>query len=124
MKTSKILVNVGLIVLLIWFLISHQQKIRSTVASRDSIQYWATGKLLVHHENPYSVRDVEVLESSEGYSILHRERSLKPQPYRERVVGLRLLRLALRLFGYLRGHLLRSNLTLQSSTPNVNKVCG
>jgi hypothetical protein len=68
MKTSKILVNVGLIILLIWFLISHQQKIRSTVASRDSIQYWATGKLLIHHENPYSVRDVEVLESSEGYS--------------------------------------------------------
>jgi hypothetical protein len=68
MKTSKILLNLGLVVLLIWFLISHQQKIRSTVASRDSIQYWATGRLLVHHENPYSVRDVEALESSQGYS--------------------------------------------------------
>src|SRR4051812_48260122 len=68
MKTSKILLNVGLIVLLIWFLISHQQKIRSTVASRDSIQYWATGKLLVHHENPYSVPNVEALEKNEGYS--------------------------------------------------------
>jgi hypothetical protein len=68
MKTSKILLNLGLVVLLIWFLISHQQKIRSTVASRDSIQYWATGKLLIHHENPYSVRDVETLESSQGYS--------------------------------------------------------
>jgi Glycosyltransferase family 87 len=67
-KALKILMNVGLIVLLIWFLISHQQKIRSTVGSRDSIQYWATGKLLVRGENPYSVRNVEVLETSEGYS--------------------------------------------------------
>ena len=68
MKSLKILVNLSLIALLIWFLVAHQQKIRASVASRDSIQYWATGKLLLHHQNPYSVRDVEILESSEGYS--------------------------------------------------------
>ncbi len=64
----KLALNLCLVGLLIWFLVSHQQKIRSSVASRDSIQYWATGKLLVHHQNPYSVRDVEALERSAGYS--------------------------------------------------------
>ena len=68
MKSAKVLVNLSLVALLIWFLFSHQQKIRATVASRDSIQYWATGKLLVHHQNPYSVPDVEALERSQGYS--------------------------------------------------------
>jgi hypothetical protein len=68
MKNAKVLVNVALVALLIWFLVSHQQKIRTAVASRDSIQYWATGKLLVHHQNPYSVPAVEALERSAGYS--------------------------------------------------------
>jgi Glycosyltransferase family 87 len=67
-KGAKVLVNLSIAALLIWFLVSHQQSIRATVASRDSIQYWATGKLLLHHQNPYSVRDVEALERSAGYS--------------------------------------------------------
>jgi Glycosyltransferase family 87 len=67
MKTLKIVVNLTLAGLLIWFLVSHEQKIRSSVATRDSIQYWATGTLLLHHQNPYSVPDVQALESSQGY---------------------------------------------------------
>lgn len=67
MKTLKILVNLALIGLLVWFLVSHEQKIRATVATRDSIQYWATGTLLLHHQNPYSVPSVQALESSQGY---------------------------------------------------------
>ena len=68
MKTLKIVVNVALVLLLIWFLAAHEQKIRAAVGSRDSIQYWATGKLLLHRQNPYSVADVETLESSAGYA--------------------------------------------------------
>ena len=67
-KRIRILVNLALVALLAWFLVSHEQKIRATVASRDSIQYWSTGKLLLHHQNPYSVQEVERLESSAGYS--------------------------------------------------------
>jgi hypothetical protein len=68
MKTLKIVVNMALVTLLVWFLTAHEQKIRASVASRDSIQYWATGKLLLHRQNPYSVPEVESLESSAGYA--------------------------------------------------------
>ncbi len=68
MKTLKLAINLSLVLLLIWFLAAHQQKIRGAVASRDSIQYWASGKLLVHRQNPYSVKDIEALERSQGYT--------------------------------------------------------
>jgi hypothetical protein len=67
-RLTQLSVNLALLALLVWFLVSHEQKIRATVASRDSIQYWATGKLLLHHQNPYSVQEVQRLESSAGYS--------------------------------------------------------
>ena len=67
MKTLKIVLNLALVALLIWFLASHEDKIRASVAVRDSIQYWATGKLLLHRQNPYSVSSVQALESSQGY---------------------------------------------------------
>src|ERR1700739_3989521 len=68
MKTVKIIINIALLGLLVWFLVANQQKIQASVASRDSIQYWASGKLLVHRQNPYSVRDIENLERSQGYT--------------------------------------------------------
>src|SRR5260370_12576526 len=67
MKTLKIVVNLLLVGLLVWFLATHEQKIRASVAGRDSIQYWATGTLLVHRQNPYSVPSVLALERSQGY---------------------------------------------------------
>ena len=67
MKTLKIGVNLSLVGLLLWFLVSHQDKIRASVATRDSIQYWATGTLLIHRQNPYSVASVQALEHSQGY---------------------------------------------------------
>ena len=76
MKIFKIAVNLVLVGLLLWFLAAHEQKIRTSVASRDSIQYWATGKLLLHRQNPYSVWGVEALESSAGYT------SSRPLMYR------------------------------------------
>ena len=68
MKRLKIVANMALVILLVWFLLAHEQKIRAAVASRDSIQYWATGKLLLHRQNPYSVKDVEALERTAGYA--------------------------------------------------------
>jgi hypothetical protein len=67
MRTLKIAVNLALVGLLVWFLAAHEQKIRASVAGRDSIQYWAAGKLLVHRQNPYSVPSVLALERSQGY---------------------------------------------------------
>ena len=67
-KIIKVGINLSLIVVLIWFLASHEEKIRVSVSSRDSIQYWATGKLLLHGQNPYSVIEVEALERSAGYT--------------------------------------------------------
>lgn len=68
MKTLKIAVNLALVGLLLWFLVSHQQKIRANIASRDSIEYWAAGKLLVHGHNPYSEGDVLALQQSQGFT--------------------------------------------------------
>src|SRR5260370_563427 len=67
MKTLKIVVNLLLVGLLVWFLATHEQKIRPSVAGRDSIQYWATGTLLAHRQNPYSVPSVLALQRSQGY---------------------------------------------------------
>jgi hypothetical protein len=66
-KTLKLIVNLALVGLLLWFLASHQEKIKKSVATRDSIQYWATGHLLVHRQDPYSVESVQALEKSQGY---------------------------------------------------------
>jgi hypothetical protein len=54
MKTLKIVVNLALAGLLIWFLVAHEQTIRAGASQRDSTAYWLTGKLLVHRQNPYS----------------------------------------------------------------------
>lgn len=67
MRILKLAVNLALVALLVWFLRSHEEKIRASVATRDSIQYWATGTLLLHRGNPYSVSDVQALEKSQGY---------------------------------------------------------
>jgi len=67
-KTLKIVLNLGLAALLFWFLARYEQKMRTAAASRDSMSYWAAGKLLVHRQNPYSVADVQRLESGQGYA--------------------------------------------------------
>ncbi len=67
-KSLKIVVNLALVGLLLWFLAAHQEKIRKSVTSRDSIAYWATGRLLLHRQNPYSVPNVLALESGQGYA--------------------------------------------------------
>jgi hypothetical protein len=76
MKIAKVVLNIILMILAISFLAARQEKIRASVGSRDSIQSWATGKLLIHRQNPYSVQDVETLERSAGYT------SSRPLMYR------------------------------------------
>jgi hypothetical protein len=80
MKTLKIVVNVALVGLLAWFLVTHEQKIRASVSERDSIAYWAAGTLLIHRQNPYSVHSVQSLESSQGYSA-NRPLMLRTPPW-------------------------------------------
>jgi hypothetical protein len=77
MKTLKIVVNLALVGLLVWFLAAHEQKIRASVSGRDSIAYWAAGKLLLHGQNPYSVPSVLALERSQGYTA-NRPLMLRP----------------------------------------------
>ena len=67
MKALNVIVGLALSAVLVWFLISDQQQIRSSVADRDSIAYWAAAKLLVHHQDPYSVSSVLDLQRSQGY---------------------------------------------------------
>lgn len=67
-KRLKVAINVTLAGLVLWFLVNRQEKIRFTAVNRDSIQYWAAGRLLAHRNNPYSVADVQALESSQGYA--------------------------------------------------------
>jgi Glycosyltransferase family 87 len=40
----------------------------SHLAAKDYIEYWASGRLLIHHIDPYSPGDVFMLEKSQGYS--------------------------------------------------------
>jgi len=68
MKTLKIAVNLALVCLLIWFLVSHEQKIRASATGSDSIAYWAAGNLLLHRQNPYSAQSVLALERTQGYA--------------------------------------------------------
>ncbi len=64
MKTLKFVVNLALVGALVWFLVSHQQKIRASAAGRDSIAYWAAGNLLLHRQNPYAAQSVLARERS------------------------------------------------------------
>ncbi len=80
MKRVKMIANLALVGLLLWFLAAHEEKIKATVAVRDSIAYWATGTLVLHHLNPYSMPDVQVLESSQGYRS-NRPLVLRPPPW-------------------------------------------
>jgi Glycosyltransferase family 87 len=50
------------------FVLSSPKYLRDNLAKRDSIAYWATGKLLLARQNPYSFFNVLTLERSQGYS--------------------------------------------------------
>ena len=66
-KAVKRLVIIGLVGLLVYFLASRSTSVLSNVSRRDSIQYWAGGRLLANHGNPYDPIKVAELERSQGY---------------------------------------------------------
>jgi hypothetical protein len=47
---------------------SHSPRLRENLVRRDSIAYWAAGKLLVSGHDPYNLVQVLALEGSQGYS--------------------------------------------------------
>jgi hypothetical protein len=63
----KIGVAAGLTVILAYTLVLRSPQIRQNVAVRDSVAYWAAGRLLLEHQNPYDRRAVLELEREQGY---------------------------------------------------------
>jgi len=81
MLAFRVVLNVALAILLIWFLAAHGQKIRTSIAAdRDTTAYWAAGKLLIHRQNPYSVPSVLALQRSQGYTS-DKPLMLRPPPW-------------------------------------------
>jgi hypothetical protein len=66
-KLIKLLVGAALTVAVAYVLVIHMDKVRANVSQRDSIQYWAAGKLLIHRQNPYDVKSTIELEWEQGY---------------------------------------------------------
>ena len=67
-KLIRLLVGAALTVAVAYVLATHMDKVRANVSQRDSIQYWAAGKLLVHRDNPYDVKSTVELEWEQGYA--------------------------------------------------------
>lgn len=51
-----------------YFLVRHSGQVRQNVVVRDSIAYWAAGRLLTAHQNPYEHAAVFALERAQGYA--------------------------------------------------------
>ena len=67
LKLGKVLVALAVASFFLWFLSSRREQIQAAVKDRDSLSYWAAGKLLLHRHNPYSRIDVLALEKAQGY---------------------------------------------------------
>ena len=61
------LVRVALAAILAYAFVSHWQYLHQNVGQRDSIQYWAAGRLFLHGQNPYDFDAVLELEKQQGY---------------------------------------------------------
>jgi hypothetical protein len=66
-KVFRRIILLGLACLVLYFLVRRTDAIQANVSRRDSIQYWAGGKLLVSRQNPYDLAKVSELERSRGY---------------------------------------------------------
>jgi len=54
-------------VLLIGWALGHFRSVRFNAANRDSIQFWATGRMLIHHGSPFDLDTMLKLQQSQGY---------------------------------------------------------
>ena len=66
-RVSKTIVAVGITIVLGYALVLHSPQIRQNIAVRDSIAYWAAGRLMTHHQDPYDYANVFQLERDHGY---------------------------------------------------------
>jgi hypothetical protein len=66
-KRFGIMLPVGLAILLLPGLASRSKMLRENVSRRDSIAYWAAGRLLLMRQNPYQASAVLELEQAQGY---------------------------------------------------------
>jgi len=64
----KLLLGAALTVVVAYAVVTHMDKVRANVSQRDSIQYWAAGKFLIHRDNPYDVKGTIELEWQQGYA--------------------------------------------------------
>lgn len=81
-KGLGVIVRVALLVLVTWILGAHRQQIQTNAVDgkRDSLAYWAAGKLLLNRENPYSPPDVLALQRSQGFAEA-KPRMFRPLPW-------------------------------------------
>jgi len=66
-KTLKVTAAVALTSLLLYVLITHREQLQRSAADRDSIAYWAAGRLITEHRNPYDHAQVLDLQRQHGY---------------------------------------------------------
>jgi Glycosyltransferase family 87 len=66
-KVLKVLTAVALTEVLAYVMVLRSPQIRQNVAVRDSIAYWAAGRLAIHRQNPYDRATVFRLEQEHGY---------------------------------------------------------
>jgi Glycosyltransferase family 87 len=65
-KSFQIIVRVALAAAALYFFASRASLLKVYATGRDSIQYWAAGRLLIQHGNPYDVNAVFDLEAKQG----------------------------------------------------------
>jgi hypothetical protein len=63
----RLVLGVMIVVVVAWGFVSQQSRLRASVVDRDSLAYWAAGKLLIAHQNPYGAQDVLSLQRAQGY---------------------------------------------------------
>ena len=64
----KAAIRILLASLLAYFLVSSLPDLRRNVSKRDSIAYWAAGRLLLDGQDPYDSNAVLGLETQQGYT--------------------------------------------------------
>ena len=63
---KRYVVAVSLLLLFGWAL-EHFPSVRFNAANRDSIQFWATGRMLMDHNSPFDLHAMLELQQSQGY---------------------------------------------------------
>jgi len=62
----RVILGICLAAILVY--VVRSSHLQANLGKRDSIEYWAVGQLLIHHQNPYDPARIFDLERSQGYS--------------------------------------------------------